>query len=61
MYNGEDREILNEFYYVGIVYMINGNFLLCQKQLAHQGKTAMFAMRSKVESLYFVFCLTHMW
>ena len=51
VYNGEHIEVLNEFCYLGIVLNYNGKFLVCQKQLARQGKKAMFAMRSNISDL----------
>ena len=47
---------LNEFCYLGILLNYNGKFLVSQKQLAHHGRKAMFAMRSNVSDLELNHC-----
>ena len=56
LYNGEKLEVLNEFCYLGVILNYNGKFLVCQKQLARQGRKAMFAMRSNVSDLMLNHC-----
>ena len=46
LYDGCQIEVLNQFTYLGIVLNYNGKFLVTQKQLAAQGRKALFAMRA---------------
>ena len=46
LYDGCQIEVLNQFTYLGVVLNYNGKFLVTQKQLAAQGRKALFAMRA---------------
>ena len=49
-YNGRELETVNEFNYLGMLFNYNGKFNLTQKQLADQGRKAMFALNSKLKN-----------
>lgn len=44
-------EVVDKFMYLGVLLNYNGNFNVTQKQLASQGRKAMFCLRSKVSQL----------
>ena len=49
-YNGSELETVNEFNYLGMLFNYNGKFNLTQKQLADQGRKAMFALNAKLKN-----------
>ena len=51
LYDGCQIEALNQFPYLGIVLNYNGNFFATQKQLAAQGKKALFALRANTADM----------
>ncbi|XP_055997458.1 uncharacterized protein LOC130047118 [Ostrea edulis] len=50
--NGEPIEIVDKFTYLGVLMNYNGKFSTTQKQLASQGRKAMFSLKSKVSQMY---------
>lgn len=56
LYNGENLEIVDQFIYLGVVFNYNGKFFITQKQLATQGRKAMFALKSTINQLYLNHC-----
>ncbi|XP_078312623.1 uncharacterized protein LOC144619140 [Crassostrea virginica] len=55
-YSGENVEIVDQFVYLGIMFNLNGKFFVTQKQLAAQGRKAMFALKSTMKQLYLNHC-----
>lgn len=50
--NGEPIEVVDSFTYLGLLLQYNGKFNNTQKQLASQGRKAMFSLKSKTSQLY---------
>lgn len=50
--NGEPIEVVDSFIYLGLLLQYNGKFNNTQKQLASQGRKAMFSLKSKTSQLY---------
>lgn len=50
--NGEPTEVVDSFTYLGLLLQYNGKFNNTQKQLASQGRKAMFSLKSKTSQLY---------
>ena len=44
-YSGENVEIVDQFVYLGVMFNFNGKLFVTQKQLAAQGRKAMFALK----------------
>lgn len=55
-YKGEILEVLDQFVYLGVLFNFNGKFLVTQKQLASQGRKALFALKSTIKQLYLNHC-----
>ena len=55
-YSGENVEIVDLFVYIGVMFNFNGKFFVTQKQLAAQGRKAMFALKSTMKQLYLNHC-----
>ena len=43
-YSGENVEIVDQFVYLGVMFNFSGKFFVTQKQLAAQGRKAMFVL-----------------
>ena len=56
LYDGCQIEVLNQFTYLGIVLNYNGKFLATQKQLAAQGRKALFALRANITDMSLNHC-----
>lgn len=56
LYNGEYLEIVDKFVYLGVMLNYNDKCFTTQKQLAAQGRKAMFALKSTINQLYLKHC-----
>ena len=50
-FDGKIIEVVDQFTYLGILLNFNGKFFTAQKQLASQGRKAMFALKSSISNL----------
>ena len=55
-FDGKLIQVVDQFTYLGILLNFNGKFFTTQKQLASQGRKAMFALKSSVSNLSLNHC-----